>query len=365
MKVSNIGGACVDRDSTVMLVDQVVAKLKAAMLKGRYRMGETLPGAIALAKQFGTSEKTTRHALRRLAEDGWVKPVRGVGAIVLSRSPNDGCRGHVLVLYSSAYRSYYFQMERDAFRNALSRRGYRLSYVVMGPTRTSCGLFELRELLQRKWDLIVEGYYSSESRALIERSGLPFVSRSMKLNRFRASPRAMGEFRVNMGLALPEFYKMAAKKNVRHVWQFLIGGGGFDVAEPLQRQGCTVTTFNLPVVKRQPFNASARFVFSEIVRRHRSKSPLPDVILFGDDHFCTPGLLALASCGIRVPEDVKVVTYSNKGDEPVSPRELTRIELDVPDVVSKMSKQLIEVLQGHAIPPLTEFGSKWVSGETF
>lgn len=357
--------AFVDRGLKVMLVEQVVARLKESILQEKYRAQEALPGAIALARTFGTSEKTTRRALAQLAEEGWVRPVRGVGAIVLPRSPEDDCKGHVLVLYSSAYRSYYFQMERDAIRQALARHGYRLSYVVMGPARASCGLLELRELLKRKWDLIVEGYYSPESRSLIERSGLPFVSRAMKLSRFRSSPKALGEFRVNMGLALPEFYKAVARKSARHVWQFLIGGGGFDVTEPLQRQGCAVTTFNLAVARQQSFNAAAKFVFSEIVRLRRSRSPLPDVLLFGDDHFCTPGLLALLSCGIRVPEDVKVVTFSNKGDEPVSLRELTRIELDVPAVVSEISRKILAVLHGDALEPVVEFGSKWISGETF
>ena len=69
----------VDRQSGVGLVEQVASILKREIAAGRYAIGEHLPSALALGKLVGASEKPVRGALRQLAAEGWVRPVRGVG----------------------------------------------------------------------------------------------------------------------------------------------------------------------------------------------------------------------------------------------------------------------------------------------
>ena len=61
-----------DRKSGVPLSDQLVSRLKAAIVRGVYSPGETLPGIVELAKAAGVSEKVSRMALRRLSDEGWI-----------------------------------------------------------------------------------------------------------------------------------------------------------------------------------------------------------------------------------------------------------------------------------------------------
>ena len=55
---------------------------------------------------------------------------------------------------------------------------------------------------------------------------------------------------------------------------------------------------------------------------------LPDVLLFRDDYVARGALSALLSAGVRIPEEVRVVTLSNRGNCPVFPKTLARIEID-------------------------------------
>ena len=120
-------GKKVDRQSRIGLVEQIAAILKADITAGKYATGEHLPGVLSMAQMFKVSEKPVRGALRRLAGEGWVRPVRGVGSVVQSRSAYAGSRGDVLLVYAStdasSYQSYFFAVVRETLRTALLKKG--------------------------------------------------------------------------------------------------------------------------------------------------------------------------------------------------------------------------------------------------
>ena len=222
----------------------------------------------------------------------------------------------------------------------------------------------LMDTLSRKWDLIVESGYHKDVRAQIEASGVPFISMATSRS-FCVSSLARSTFFIRMGADLGEFYRAAAKRNIQTVWQFLVGDGGFDITEALRLQGCSVRTFRRISRPNCPYNATACFAIAEMKKVLDAGVELPDVILFGDDYFCAPAIVTILSYGFRIPEDVRIVTFSNKGNEPPFPKPLTRIELDVPDVATQMSRLALAVLNGQPVPPEIVVGSRWILGETF
>ena len=361
------GGMKVNRQSGVGLVEQIVTLLKTEVSAGRYATGSRLPSALTLGKLLDVSEKPVRGALRQLAKEGWVKPVRGVGSVVLSRSVDSGNRGNVLIVYVSSYQSYFFSTMRESLRLALAKRGYRTSVALVNrqtERERLRDINELKEFLSRKWDLIVESGYREDVRELIEMSGIPFVSLVIR-STSPASPQACSTVFIRMGAGLGEFYRAVAKRNLHTAWQFLIGDGGFDVTESLRMVGCSVRTFRMVPRARDPFNAAACYVVSTLKMILQTRTQLPDVILFGDDHFCLPALATLLVYGKRVPDDVRVVTFSNKGDEPPFPKRLTRIELNVPEAVREMNNLVLSILKGKSVPSEVVVGSRWTLGETF
>ena len=68
--------------------------------------------------------------------------------------------------------------------------------------------------------------------------------------------------------------------------------------------------------------------------------------------------------GIRVPEDVGVVTWCAKGSFPFYRKRLTRLEMDPEEGGRILSRHALVLLSGHALPEESII-SRYVQGETF
>lgn len=75
-------------DSDVPLYHQIYLHLRAEMLDGSWVGRDDFPGEVELAKRFGVSVITSRKALDRLTEDGFIERSRGRRTRVL-RGPED------------------------------------------------------------------------------------------------------------------------------------------------------------------------------------------------------------------------------------------------------------------------------------
>ena len=73
----------IDKMARKPLVSQLETALRQAILKGEYKPGELLPGFRELSRACEVSEKVSRQALARLAQDGWISQRRGVGSVVV------------------------------------------------------------------------------------------------------------------------------------------------------------------------------------------------------------------------------------------------------------------------------------------
>ena len=91
-----------DRSRAMTLADQLVERLKAAMVRNRYRPGEVLPGIREIVQTAKVSEKVVRTALRRLADEGWIASRRHVGPVVVERG-SQGARWRVLYFTHNPY----------------------------------------------------------------------------------------------------------------------------------------------------------------------------------------------------------------------------------------------------------------------
>ena len=92
---------------------------------------------------------------------------------------------------------------------------------------------------------------------------------------------------------------------------------------------------------------------------------LPDVILFADDYLAQGGLLALRKHGVRIPDDVSVVSFTNKGHLPIWDQQLTRLEMDPMAHGTALAKAVRTYLHGKPFPAGIVLGTVWKSGDTF
>ena len=92
---------------------------------------------------------------------------------------------------------------------------------------------------------------------------------------------------------------------------------------------------------------------------------LPDLIVFNDDILAQGALTALLARGVRIPEDVKVVSLANRGAGPVFVKPLTRFEADAKEDGRTVAEYVFGVLsdRNEPTPPVLSF--RYVRGDTF
>ena len=69
--------------------------------------------------------------------------------------------------------------------------------------------------------------------------------------------------------------------------------------------------------------------------------------------------------GVRIPEDVRVVTWANRDLSPAYVKPLTRMELDSAAIGERFAGCVLEYLSTGTFPKDVIVGPKYVRGETF
>ena len=125
----------------------------------------------------------------------------------------------------------------------------------------------------------------------------------------------------------------------------------------------TAENINVEHMINKPRESYAYTIVDRWFRRGRPR--LPDVVFFTDDYVAQGGLLALLRHGIRIPEDVAVVSFANKGHLPIWYRDLTRIEIDPAVHGTAVSQTVQKFLRCGQFPKGLSLGSVWMPGDTF
>lgn len=73
-----------DPQGPVPLWRQLATDLRARIEAGEFAPGRALPSRKRLEQEYDVGQKTAEHALRYLADEGLIEPVRGKGHYVIS-----------------------------------------------------------------------------------------------------------------------------------------------------------------------------------------------------------------------------------------------------------------------------------------
>ena len=342
---------------------RLAATLEKSIARGEWKIGDVLPSIHELAALMNVGVKTARKALDILEAEGWTKPRRGIGSVVVDRGVAAREKGRVLVYVRETGYSYYSAEFLATIGRRLKLHGYSIS-TVSAVTRTeSPAICQFQEALKERWSLVLLCGGAVEARRLAAASGWPFVlvGDGAPLPRFSA-PTCIGRFEIRCGKAVPVFIRECVRRRVSRIVQFKYVEGAFDVTEMLAHAGVAVETVTVPR-KSSPEEVS-RAALADM-RKLAAKKRLPDLFLFTDDCVAQGALTALAVAGVRIPEDVKVVTHANKGLGPVWEKPLSRLEMDAAAHAAAVSRAVADYLKTGVHPPELDLGSVYKPGATF
>ena len=353
----------VNRDDSQTLVAQVSDGLRQAIVSGYYKVGEVLPSSYELVEKLGVSRIVTKAALRQLADEGYVMARPRIGSVVRDRAAKQW-RGHVVLVYEVGDESYAHTVLADALLDRLAAAGYLMTRVSVPQTsKGRCDFSRLDVALAQSVDLIVTVFASSQVLAWLARQNRPYVVFSER----KTLPRsAVGGTWLDFNLALPDFAAACKAAGVKEVLNFYFWKTRADAAAVLRKAGVSVC--NVPVkvdlsdgnligVKRAGMETFAKLIA-------KGRLPHGTVCLISDDYLASGALMAIACAGLKVPDDIQLVTFANKRLGPIYVRELTRMEFDARQAGEVLSDAVLEYLKTGVYPSNSVVGPFWVEGET-
>ncbi len=340
--------------------------LRGEIEAGTYRIGGFLPDLEALMARFGTGEYAVRRAVRQLRSEGLVTIRRHVGVIVNDKALGTW-KGRIAFIAVRMSGSFLAQMLELQFARRFEAEGYSIVPIFLdfgGDGGLDLGNFARH--LANGFSFAICYCIDGQVTSLLDRTGVPYVVLNRSAKEF---PRACGVFRENFRRAYSDLIGAMNAAGVRRILEVdmertidrSFKNQLFEAGIATQRLMCKADADNLPhisSVKNSGHRAISDFFSDPMHRTHP-----PDAILFEDDYLAVGGIVAILEAGLRIPKDIKVVSFANRGNEPVLGVSLARIENDPVSYGNTVADYVLAILAGRkAKPPHIEY--RFVPGES-
>lgn len=352
----------VDRALPKSLTQQIVDGFVRAIEFGVYKPGDLLPPFREVVERTGVSEIVARAAIKKLGQLGYVNARLGIGTIVLERHVL--WKGQVLIIGFDTISDYFHDTINGIVRANLLRAGYLpLQVSVVKDAKGKMELEPLKVVLRQHFSLvIVHGWNESVVRCLVSRN-VPFVCAESALAQ---NVGAVGMFRMKTDSANADLVRVCRAAGVRRVCEVRFGKRSCLQAQ-FEKAGVEVFACQLPhpggMVPYSDFQKQAFVAFEQIF--YRKGWSLPDLIYTSDDYVASAVLHSLQSHGICIPDDVKFVSWINRGAGPFFPGSLARIEADPFRFGDELSDYVLSLMSGKSVPPVLDLCCAFKSGSTF
>ena len=355
----------INRSEGRNLTSQLADGLRRAIVGGYYKAGQALPSLEMLSSRLGVSMNVARAAMRKLAQEGLVLPRCHVGSVVQQLGAKKR-RGHVLIVQDGTASSHTNALV-GAARTTLSRLGYLVSTVVV--FNDADGRYDMEPLeieLRNTVNLSILVMNRPAIERVLARSGIPFMAYDGRKCR---SANFAGQICIKTIPLEDTVVRECVSHGISRVlivraWatydSLLTFFSKARIAAEEWRLDPTAMGNSDEFVQRAGLEAFAnRF-------RLEGRGWLPELLIFPDDDFLAAGcLMALLAEGVKVPENVRVVTLANKGIGPVFVKPLTRFEIDPSLFGAQIAQYACNYLNGQGIPEDASVSPAYVPGETF
>ena len=345
------------------LAEQLFDAIAHEIRTGVYPVGTSIPSVRAMASSFGVSHVVAWRALKRLAEEGLVAAKASSGSVVLPRSGRIWL-GRVLMVERDSAGSYYAAILADQVARGLMDAGYVLEREVL--SRDAKGSYDFSRIelkLSEPVRLVLQMHEDTRISRYLSRHHVPVVCVARSRTQI---PGAVGLIRSNHLSSAAAFAAVCRVRGLRSVWQI----GGWSHAEEmavLRKEGLRVREIVLPPREGgYELEETQRAALEGVERLFEKGSPKwPDVLRFTDDFTASGFLQGLLLHGVRIPEDVRVVTLSNRGFGPVFHKALACEEMDPFAHGRSVAAAVTKYLQTGQMPSPLTLDAVFRPGDTF
>ena len=346
------------------LAEQVFDIIVRDIRNGSIPVGSAIPSVRSISASFGVSHVVAWKAMRRLVEEGLVAASRSAGAVVL---PVGGhvWRGRVLMIERDSAGSYYAAVMAERISQGLSDAGYVLEReVLMCDADGNLDFARVDLKLNDPVRLVLQMHEDVRISRHLAKFDVPVVCVARSRKRI---PGAVGVIRSNHLSSAAVFASMCRASGCRSVWQIGLASHR-EEALVLCKAGLKVRELVFAPGKGNghELEATQRAALCGAERMFAKGTPRwPDVLRFTDDFTASGFLQGLLIHGVKIPEDVRVVSLSNRGFGPVFYKTLAREEMDPFSHGKSVAEYVTKYLRTGEIPDSLTLDSVFRAGETF
>ncbi|MBQ6007546.1 MAG: substrate-binding domain-containing protein [Kiritimatiellae bacterium] len=348
-------------DGATNLVDALCRFIKEEITFGRITGGEKLPTIGEMCKATGLTFAQARRVTECLSREGYVCSRPHVGTVVLSRKGNV-LRGRVLfILPDIDMGRYHPSQVIDTLSRRLTASGYAFSVATFSLDAAD-SLAVLESELLRATDLVVAARATPQVQKVLAESGVDHFF--LYGDKLESDDRPW--IRFSPEEALSQFADHCLRAGVKHVAQVRNEGADTLDAQPaLAERGIDSSWMTISCSKEGwgRFDGIVHCGYEAFATMPRTS--IPELLLFWDGLFTQGATMAFLARGIKIPEDVKIVTFSNAGIGPVYIKPVTRIEINPVEAGEKVADFALAILTRGRIPRPPQIKPHYVIGETF
>ena len=333
--------------------NQVANYLKVAIQSGRWQVGETLPAERDMIEEFGVSRGTLREALNLLSHEGLIARKQGSGTYVKSTDTSSAIAVVGDTIRLSSPLGYWYHTLMDRLCKRIADEGYKAAMWVDTDTAadkflTSTALFDGSNI-QSTVGVLNTVYSAGVDRRLTQE----------------------GIFCVNIGAAYPigRYCVVLDYASLNSIAADLMTKHGYDdfaimCDPPMPSDNSDPGSEE---VSNYIFNLQKETVGGSDDRllKVNTKNGLIDIydsfkkwwhgpnrsraIFFHDDAFFDIASRAILELGIKVPEELAIVTHANVGRVFHFPISVTRIGFDASRVADESVGLLKQLIGGNEV----------------
>ena len=347
--------------------ESIAAALRNDMVAGRYHAGERLPSVDDLRARFGAGEFAVRHALQRLRDEGFISLKQRMGAVT-TRKCAIPWKGRVAFITVDASASYFRQKLAIQLARRFRKAGWDFVPIFMEQApEGKVDVESVRRYAANGLDFAVVMTGRTQIAEVLDDLSVPYIV----LNGFtRDFPNAHAVIQEDFHDCFAKLIRALRACHLKSVLEFdiervmdrVFKNQLFEAGISVRRVLCrweNNSVYNLRDIRQLGYDAVSRFLADE-----RNCTRLPDVILFDDDHLASGGIVAMLERGLRIPKDVKVVTYANSGNDPIAGVSLARIETDPVSYGNTVAAYVLKHLSGRRRVAAPHISWRFIPGES-
>ena len=351
------------RNDEHTFVEQATDGIRRAIAIGYYRPGEVLPPVRVLAEMLGVSRIVTNAVVAQLAKEGLVDPRPRLGVMVLGPTSKmwHGC---VQFVYRNNPGSFYPNFLASELRRRLIGEGYVFTQLAV--MREASGRYDFSALdmaTDRSINLSLLMFNDAAIERHLSELGRPFVVIGKKTSRRKG---CVGNVRFHRDAVVSEFVLHCRAAGVKRVLQVGQLPADTQAVTALRRAGVEAEEWVIPPldgIRPECVERAAMEAFD--ARLGRGIGWLPDVLFCTDDYVARGAITALYEHGLRIPDDVRVVTWANRGNGPVMRLPFTRMEMDPIAHGETIARCVMSFLKGGGFPEKICVGPRYIAGFSF